>query len=156
MVNNNVKAIGVLFLLSGVLNLVSFFFKWNAFGALLIRFEFASFDLSIFIFAVVLLNVGYSIINFNPSGRVWGLLILWWHFLAYGFALVVSVFNMIYYPNEQTDLKFQSVMSKLTYVSVDTWILSLALFVIVLLLGIQIFFLSQKGTKTLFVKHLEI
>jgi hypothetical protein len=151
-----IKAMGVLFLLWGGINLINSLYGERAIGISIFSLVIGPFNISSFIFGVLLLNVGWNIFKLNSAGRSWALVILWWNFLIHSLLWFFILFYTLKHPDVTMDTIYGYHDGEINHMAVNAWFIVFGLLAVVLLFGVQIFLLSQKRTRILFGQEIEI
>lgn len=151
-----IKAMGVLFLLWGGINLINSLYGERAIGVSIFSFVIGPFNVSAFIFGVLLLNVGWGVFKLNSAGRSWALVILWWNFLIHSLLWFFVLRYTLKYPDATIDTTYGYHNGEISHMAVNAWFIVLGLLAVILLFGMQIFLLSQKRTRILFGQEIEI
>jgi len=154
MVKIAIKIVGVFFLLSGLLDIINFLWTGTQ-PTTFIHVDIFGYNIAGFVFVIILLGTGLSIIRFKNSGRIWGLIILWLYSLQIFIALIIFFVYMI---KAKTDSSIGTGLPGFhvtafglgkDYMISNPWFL-FAFFVSGILIGIQIFILSSKKNRTYF------
>lgn len=149
-----IRIVGSLFILEGLVEIINFFWTGTQ-PATPLHINIFGYDIGGFLFVIVLLGTGISIIKLKNSGRIWGLVILWLALLSSFIAVVVSFMGAT--NPEASNLSAGSIIFKGTayglsrdYIISNPWSLFAISVVLLILDGVQIRILASKKSKVYF------
>ncbi len=150
-----IRIIGSLFILEGLVEIIGFL-RTGTQPATPLHINIFGYDIGGFLFVMILLGTGSSIIMLKNSGRIWGLAILWLSLFS-SFVIVVISFMGATNP-DASNLSMGSLIFKGTayglsrdYLISNPWSLFAISVVLFILDGAQIRILASEKSKALFM-----
>ena len=156
----SIRIVGFLFLLSGAIYLIDFLWTGDPdIGPL--EMNVGGYNIGGFVFILILLSTGMSIIRRRNSGRVWGLVLLWLSFLPSIVGLVVSGIRLInpgFDPENGLNWRiyFKGTEYGLgqDYIITNPWFLFAVSVFFTIFVGAQIYVLSSKKNRGYFTAEM--